>query len=56
MNTMSHKGYTARVEFDERANVFVVRVLGVRTAISFHVESVADLRCEFEPAIEDWMR
>ena len=34
MNTMSHKGYTARVEFDERDNIFVGRVLGIRTMIS----------------------
>ena len=25
MNTMSHKGYTARVEFDDRDNIFVGR-------------------------------
>jgi len=23
MNTMSHRGYTARIEFDERDNIFV---------------------------------
>lgn len=28
MNTMTHKGYTARIEFDERDNIFVGRVLG----------------------------
>ncbi len=35
MNTMTHKGYTARIEFDERDNIFVGRVLGLRTMISF---------------------
>ena len=29
MNTMNHKGYTARIEFDERDNIFVGRVLGL---------------------------
>lgn len=28
MNTMNHKSYTARIEFDERDSVFVGRVLG----------------------------
>ena len=36
MNTMTYKGYTARVEYDERDNIFVGRVLGIRTIISFH--------------------
>ena len=30
MNTMNHGGYTARIEFDERDNVFVGRILGLR--------------------------
>ena len=56
MNTMSHKGYTARVEFDERDNIFVGRVLGIRNMISFHGETVAELRHEFEVAVEDYLR
>ena len=56
MNTMSHKGYTARVESDERDNIFVGRVLGIRTMISFHGETVAELRGEFEAAVEDFVR
>ena len=56
MNTMTQRGYTARVEFDERDNLFVGRVLGIRTMISFHGETVAELRHEFESAIEDFLR
>lgn len=56
MNTMNHKGYTARIEFDERDSIFVGRVLGVRTMISFHGETVAELRSEFETAIEAFLR
>ena len=56
MNTMSHKGYTARVEFDDRDSIFVGRVLGIRTMISFHGETVAELRGEFETAVEDFLR
>ena len=56
MNTMSHKGYTARVEFDDRDNIFVGRVLGIRNMISFHGETVAGLRREFEAAVEDYLR
>lgn len=56
MNTMSHKGYTARIEFDERDNIFVGRVLGLHTMISFHGETVAELRSELETAIEEFLR
>ena len=55
MNTMNHKGYTARIEFDERDNIFVGRVLGLRSIISFHGETVSGLRHEFEVAIEDFL-
>jgi predicted HicB family RNase H-like nuclease len=56
MNTMNHKGYTARVEFDERDNIFIGRVLGLHTMISFHGETVAELRSAFETAIEEFLR
>ena len=56
MNTMNHKGYTARIEFDERDNIFVGRVLGLHAMISFHGETVAELRAEFETAIEEFLR
>jgi predicted HicB family RNase H-like nuclease len=55
MNTMTTKGYTARVDFDERDNVFVGRVLGVRDIISFHGETVDQLRGEFESAVQDYL-
>ena len=53
---MSHKGYTARIEFDERDNIFVGRVLGLHTMISFHGETVAELSSEFEIAISEFLR
>ena len=56
MNIMHHKGYAARIEFDERDNIFVGRILGLRTIISFHGETVSELRQEFESAIEDFLR
>lgn len=55
MNTMTHKDYTARIEYDERDNLFVGRILGLRALISFHGETVDELRKEFEVAIEDYL-
>ena len=55
MNTMTYQGYTARVEYDERDNILVGRVLGLRAMISFHGETVAELRKAFVGAIEDFL-
>ena len=55
MNTMSHKGYTARVEYDERDNILVGRLFGIRSIISFHAETVSHLRLELEKAVEDYL-
>jgi predicted HicB family RNase H-like nuclease len=56
MNTMTHKGYTARIEFDERDGIFVGRVLGLSAMISFHGETLAGLRAEFKTSIEEFLR
>jgi predicted HicB family RNase H-like nuclease len=53
MNTMSYKNYTARIEFDGRDNIFVGRVLGLDSVVSFHGESVSELRQAFEATIDD---
>jgi predicted HicB family RNase H-like nuclease len=53
MNTMSYKNYTARIEFDGRDNIFVGRFLGLDSVVSFHGESVAELRERFQAAVED---
>ena len=55
MNTMTYKGYTARVEYDERDNIFAGRILGIRSIVSFHGQTVAELRAEFELAVKDYL-
>jgi len=55
MNSMNYKGYVARIEFDGRDNIFVGRVLKVQDIISFHAESVAQLRDAFHAAVDDWL-
>ena len=52
---MNFQGYTARVEYDERDDIFVGRVLGLRSIISFHGKTVAELRREFVAAIKDYL-
>jgi predicted HicB family RNase H-like nuclease len=55
MNSMNYNGYTAKIEFDERDNIFVGRLLGMRTMISFHGETVVELRQAFEAAVDEFL-
>jgi predicted HicB family RNase H-like nuclease len=52
---MTHNGYTARVEFDERDNIFVGRLLGMSDIVSFHADNVPDLRAAFIEAVDDYL-
>lgn len=55
MNTMKYRGYTARVEFDDRDNIFVGRVLGIQAIIGFHGETVSQLTEDFHNAIDSYL-
>ena len=55
MNTMTFKGYTARVEIDDRDNLLVGHLLGVRDIVGFHADDVAGLRVAFEEAVIDYL-
>jgi len=55
MNTMTYKGQTARVEFDERDDIFVGHLLGITDVIGFHADTVSGLRSAFVDAVDDYM-
>ena len=55
MSCMRYKGYAARIEYDERDDIFVGRVLGIRDIISFHASSVPELHEAFRHALEDYL-
>jgi len=52
---MRYKGYSARIEYDARDDIFVGRVLGMRDIISFHASSVAQLHEAFSEALDDYL-
>lgn len=54
-NTMSYKGYSARVEYDDEDGIFTGRIAGIRDAVGFHADSVAELREAFHEAVEDYL-
>ncbi|NOS90188.1 MAG: type II toxin-antitoxin system HicB family antitoxin [Methylococcaceae bacterium] len=55
MNTLTYKGYLARIDFDDRDNSLVGRLLGIQDIIGFHADNVADLRTVFEEAVDDYL-
>ncbi len=55
MNTMTHKGFAARIEFDERDNLFVGHLAGIRDSVGFHADTVAKLRAAFLDAVDDYI-
>ena len=55
MNTMTYKGYISRVEFDERDNILVGKLLGIRDSVSFHADNVTELRSAFKEAVDDYL-
>jgi predicted HicB family RNase H-like nuclease len=54
-NVLTYRGYSARVMFDARDNVFIGHVLGVRDRITFHGQTVDELRADFAAAIEHYL-
>ena len=54
-NTMTYKGYTARIEYDDDDGIFTGRIAGIRDGVGFHADTVADLREAFHEAVEDYL-
>lgn len=52
---MEYKGYTARVAFDEEAQIFHGEVINTRDVITFQGESVQELQCEFKNSVDDYL-
>lgn len=50
------KRYTAKLEYDDRDSIFVGRVLGLRSILSFEGNSVELLKTAFEDAINDYLK
>ncbi len=55
MNTMKYRGYTARIDFDDRDNIFVGDIVGLNERLTFHGASVDELRGDFEFAVDHYL-
>jgi predicted HicB family RNase H-like nuclease len=52
---MEYKGYAAKVEFDDEANIFHGEVINLRDVITFQGESVGELKEAFRESVEDYL-
>ena len=55
MNTMTYKGYAARIEYSDEDQCLIGHVAGINDVIGFHGDSVTALRAAFEEAVEDYL-
>ena len=54
-NTMTYKGYSARVDYDDADRIFTGRIAGIRDGVGFHADNVEALREAFREAVEDYI-
>lgn len=55
MNTMSYKGYAARIDYDAEDEIFLGRIAGITDGVGFHADTVADLKAAFHEAVDDYI-
>ncbi len=54
-NSMTCKGYSARIEYDDDDGIFTGRIAGIRDGVGFHADTVEALRAAFLEAVEDYI-
>lgn len=55
MNTMTYKGYTAKVEYSEEDGCFVGHLIGLREIVGFDGTSVKELKTRFRKAVDHYL-
>ncbi len=55
MNTMTYKGYAARIEYSDEDECFVGHIAAIQDVVGFHGDSVRILREAFKEAVDDYL-
>ncbi len=53
---MQHKGYLAKIEFDDEAGILYGRVINTSDVITFEGQSVEEIRKAFIESVEEYLR
>src|SRR2546423_6455209 len=51
-NTLEHKGFRSRIEYSADDNLFVGRLIGIKDIVTFHGETVEELRSEMKETVD----
>jgi len=55
-NTMTYRGYTALLEYDEKKYGFSGKILYIRRSISFEGETLKEFRAAFKLEVDEYIR
>ena len=55
MKPMTYKGYAARIGYSDEDELLIGRVVGIRDIITFHGNSVDEIRAAFQEAIDFYL-
>ena len=55
MNTISYKGYAARIEYSDEDDCLIGHIAGINDIVGFHANSVSELHVAFEEAVDDYL-
>ncbi len=55
MNTMTYRGYAARIDYSDEDGCFVGHIAGINDVVGFHGESVEELRDAFVESVDDYL-
>ncbi len=55
MNTMSYKGYIAKIEYSNEDGCFVGHVADINDIVGFHADLLYELRSAFEESVDDYI-
>lgn len=55
MNTLKYKDFIASIRYSEEDEVFVGKIEGINSVVSFEGESVSELKEAFAEAAEDYL-
>ena len=54
-NTMTYKGYAARIAYDDEDGILTGQIAGIRDGVGFHADSVDALKEAFYEAVDDYV-
>lgn len=55
MSMMTYKGYGASIDYSQEDEAFIGRVLGIVDIVTFHGESVEELKLAFQEAVDFYL-